>query len=427
MYACRSHDAQFHLWKALISSNPTGREPALAYCRQCKEDTRHEPLRPLPEYLSNIHSPSIFWLTALTLSKIAFPRRDLYQLSRLQNLVALDICAPSDQTTDRSMLDPFSKDLDNIPQPLVDNQVLRHFATHADVASAFQSLRVLVLRGFKDVTGDALHYLNSFPRLSLFGVQNCGIGYNASRLRTDEMTAKACGWTTEDERGLLRSLKHEIEMSHTWDGMLRACVEMTAVFEGQSVTCKDQPNMSSDKDAETQGSAEAHISPLERSKSAEPPSSPMRDILSVGEWRECVKKQDNLRRQRQHWCKQRAEIDLPSPQPDPPLLNFKIGPTCGDLIFSTPMVFFRCMHGHIGEETEKVEGHTSISRTTQNKDYHSASVKRSESKNRRPSGPSDPRAAKRPKLRAGRSVKLTEWFEMQGVGRRLSSIELEKA
>ena len=322
------------------------------------------------------------------------------------------------------MSDPFSRDVDSIAQPLVDNHVLRHFSTHADVASAFQSLRVLVLRGFKDVTGNSLQYLNSFPRLSLFGVQNCGIADNASRLRDDEITAKACGWTTEDERGILKSLKHEIEMSHTWDGMLRACVEVTAVFEGQAIPRENQENVSYEAGSKRQVGASFDANRLERSKSAEPPTSVVRSISSLEAWRDRVSKQDGLLKRQQQFGEELKGIEPPQPQPDPPLLNFKIGPTCGDLIFSTPMVFFRCVHGHIGEEQAKGASGREISPKEHEK--RSGNFKRSQSKSRRPSGPNDPRAPKRPKLRAGRSVKLTEWFEMQGVGRRLSSIELEK-
>ena len=362
----------------------------------CKEETVHERLQALPIYIKAISSPTSSWLTALTLSQINFPRRDIYQLRTLHNLVALDICAAPDFAPSN----PFAKDFDAVPQALIDNTVLQNLARHAEGAPAFQSLRVLILRGFRDVTSDCLHHLNTFPRLILFGVQNCGIGANASSLRTDEHRAIACGWTTEDERGLLGQLKHEIEMSHTWDGMLRACVEMTADFT----------------------TATRATNTLERAKSAEVTATPRADGTLRGGWRVEVRRQDAKRRLR---CRRKDECNredavgeeqiLTRARPDPPLLNFKIGPTCSDLIFSTPMVFFRCMYGHIQEE-EKASANSSA---------EVRQVQRSGSKGRRPSGPGDTRAAKRPKIRAGRAVQLKELLEMQGVGRRLSSIELE--
>ena len=457
-----SQDQQFHLWKMLVQSHPSSqpRDPDLAYWRTCKQNTAHEPLEPLPTYISTITDPTISFLTALTISKTAFPRRDLYQLAKLANLVALDVCAPADKEPIICSLDDMPRDNLCPIQPLFDDSVIRHFATHADVQFGFQSLRVLILRGFSDVTSSCLQHLNSFPRLSLFGVQNCGLGQSTSRLRDDEKYAKQHGWTVEDERGLFRQLKHEIEMSHTWDGMLRACVEMTADFSSgarDEGTIRDVPavqdaamSRAEEDDEEAPSMADSGISLSDHASTPAPPPSLARLFAPTKKdelhtWRATVQKQDEARKRLQDGDARDADIEYtPTPRDDPPLLNFKIGPTCSDLIFSTPMVFFRCLHGHIeeaerseeiqrSEEGPRSERHKQTARQEKKvlspqkpKISQDPSGTRSMSKNRRISGPNNERAAKRPKVRAGRSVQLTEWFELQGVGRRLSSIELEK-
>ena len=335
-----------------------------------------------------MNSPTCSWITALTISKLNIPRAHLYQLAGLANLVALDICAVPEH------------DLSPIDQPLVDNHVMKHFAAHADCAGAFQSLRVLILREFNDVTRDCLRFLNSFPRLSLFGVQNCGIGRTSLSLNTDEQHARRHGWTSEDERGLLRQLQHEIAMTRTWDGMLRACVDITAAFEQPAVESLEDANCTRWNRLITQQDT-SEMSPLERSKSLG------NDVV-------------NLPAFNPHFAQKENEPRSIKPQPDPPLLNYKIGLTCSGVVFTTPTVFFRCVNGHIQEQRSCSEGRNHV-----NLRDNGAGLPRSESKSRRPSGPYELPPTKRPKLKAGRKVEVNRFLEMEGVGRSLSCVELK--
>ncbi|KAL9090964.1 MAG: hypothetical protein Q9159_001707 [Coniocarpon cinnabarinum] len=378
-----TREQRFHLWKVLVQNGH--RDPRLAYRRLSKESVKNEPLLPLPFYLPFLESPDCAWLTALTISNLYIPRQHLYQLAKLPNLVALDICSVPDHQLGRG------------EQPLIDDHVLKHFAAHADVAGAFRSLRVLILREFRNVTRTCLQHLNSFLRLSLFGVQNCGIGGTSSILKADEVAARRNGWTVEDERGLLKQLRHEIDMKRTWDGMLRACVEMTVAFEQSSGVPVRRPhspprNMYTRKQTSTLPSTHGFFS------------------------------ESGLTHDKRHWSghttdgsfdkDQRQDVQQ---QPDPPLLHFRLGPTCAGLLFPAPIVFFRCVHQHIQEQNpDQAQG-----------GLEACQMRRSESKSRRPSGPHDPPPTKRPKLKAGRKVHVSAFLEMEGVGRSLSCVELQ--
>lgn len=383
-----STDQRFHLWKLLVQNGH--RDSRLTYRRLSKENLRDEPLLPLPHYLPSINSPTSAWLTALTISKLNIPRAHLYQLARIPNLVALDICAPPDH------------ELVHGDQPSVDNHVLKHFAAHAECAGAFQALRVLILREFRSLTKECMQHLNSFLRLSLFGVQNCGIGQTSLTMHADERYAREHGWTTEDERGLLKQLRHEIEMKRTWDGMLRACVEMTAAFEQPPVRESNRQRTNLWRSGTNRwdsvvshGNSMPFISGsiLEQAHSLDKPA-PLATLRNTT-----------------HSEDKRQSEQSVQPKADPPLLNFKLGPTCSGLIFPTPTVFFRCIHGHIQEQQQPTAANEFV-------------IRRSESKNRRPSGPHDSPPMKRPKLKAGRKVEINSFLEMEGVGRSLSCVEL---
>ena len=118
-----------------------------------------EPNMKLIDYMKPITSPSLNWITSLTLSNITCSRTDLIQISRIINIGTLCI-GPNVQAPDIG----------------IDDSIVRNWGRLAADSDAFTVLRVLSCRSQKEITPRIFTYLNHMPSLNLFRVEHSNLG-----------------------------------------------------------------------------------------------------------------------------------------------------------------------------------------------------------------------------------------------------------
>ncbi|KLJ07960.1 hypothetical protein EMPG_16563 [Blastomyces silverae] len=121
---------------------------------------------PLRDYARLIHSPSLSWGTVLTISTDHTDLHDLVEISKITNLVALDITAPFPI---KSTAIPD----DDVPMTKLTDRVVRSWSELAVSGEAFNNLRVLMLHLQADVTLRIFSYLDQFPSLETLIVVGC--------------------------------------------------------------------------------------------------------------------------------------------------------------------------------------------------------------------------------------------------------------
>ncbi|KAI4245727.1 MAG: hypothetical protein L6R40_002255 [Gallowayella cf. fulva] len=104
----------------------------------------------LAEYTRHISSPSLTWITFLTLTSLSCTRTNLIQVSRLTNLGMLTI-GTSDPVYDTGLED----------------NVVRAWGRAASEAGAFTKLRILVCRSQFNMTSKVFTYLQHLPALDM--------------------------------------------------------------------------------------------------------------------------------------------------------------------------------------------------------------------------------------------------------------------
>lgn len=202
------------VWSAFTEAYPD--EQGVGY--YCASE--NDPAEALPYYIGRMSSSNFAWLTCLTITdhypRIAFRRPEIVNLSALRNLVALDIGS--------SAMLPRRNEL-------VDDSVLRAWSRHVEETDSFPALQVMVVRNQPGITAAALPYLNSFPSLVLFGIQNC------FPIRHDEEElASSIGWTSRDEHGIVAQMSREMTKSQSWDASIRACFNASTTLLRQPTT-----------------------------------------------------------------------------------------------------------------------------------------------------------------------------------------------
>ena len=110
----------------------------------------------LPSYIKPVTSPDFQWITMLTLSTVTCSRYELINLSSLKNLGALLIGERFD-TSDAGF----------------DDRVIRAWSRAVTESGAFSVLRVLAIDKQVELTPAMFDYLQVFPTLALFLVNNC--------------------------------------------------------------------------------------------------------------------------------------------------------------------------------------------------------------------------------------------------------------
>ena len=113
----------------------------------------------LPLYTMHVRSDALKWVTLLTIGEPMFSMAELVNLAGLKNLGGIDLVACRDVPLMRSVKD----------------ELIRSWARSAREDGAFPLLRVLSLRGWLDITGKTVDYLDDFPRLVLFAFSDTSI------------------------------------------------------------------------------------------------------------------------------------------------------------------------------------------------------------------------------------------------------------
>ena len=143
------------VWKAFACAFPYELDKTLKH----KLHIILEPNMKLIDYMKPIISPSLSWITSLTLSNITCSRTDLVQISRIINIGTLSI-GPNVQAPDIG----------------IDDSIIRSWGRLAADSDAFSVLRVLSCRSQKEMTPRIFTYLNQFPSLELFNVEDSNLG-----------------------------------------------------------------------------------------------------------------------------------------------------------------------------------------------------------------------------------------------------------
>ncbi|OJD25434.1 hypothetical protein ACJ73_03200 [Blastomyces percursus] len=120
----------------------------------------------LRDYFRLIHSPSLSWGAVLTISTDYADLHDLVEISKITNLVALDITAPFP-------VNPAAIPDDDVPITKLTDRVVRSWSELAHSSKAFNNLRVLMLHLQADVTLRIFSYLVQFPSLETLIVVGC--------------------------------------------------------------------------------------------------------------------------------------------------------------------------------------------------------------------------------------------------------------
>ena len=113
----------------------------------------------LTDYMKPIISPSLNWITSLTLSNIICSRTDLIQISRITNIGTLSV-GPNVQ----------AEGVD------IDDSIIRSWGRLAVDSDAFSILRILSCHSQKEMTPRIFTYLNQFPSLDFFNVSDSNLG-----------------------------------------------------------------------------------------------------------------------------------------------------------------------------------------------------------------------------------------------------------
>ena len=169
----------------------------------------------LGDYTKPLISHSFQWITFLTLSNVIISRKDLINLSSLVNVGVLTIGQGV-----------FTPDVG------LDDGVVRAWGRAAVEADAFSLLRVLNLRQQKQVTPRIFQYLNEFPSLSIFNLDDCSLGPK------DKQAAMTAGWKYKTGKMLNDFLPELGKVDATWDSVVHACFRAGGAYGIGSITAE---------------------------------------------------------------------------------------------------------------------------------------------------------------------------------------------
>ena len=172
-----------------------------------------EPNMKLIDYVKHIISPSLSWITSLTLSNITCSRTDLIQISQIINIGTLSI-GPNVQAPDIG----------------IDDSIIRSWGRLAADSDAFSVLRVLSCRSQKEMTPRIFTYLNQFPSLHLFKVEDSNIGQQGKSLALQH------GWKSTTSVDLSSLLVKGGTEGVAWDSAANACFRLRGQFCAEALT-----------------------------------------------------------------------------------------------------------------------------------------------------------------------------------------------
>ena len=166
------------------------------------------------DYIAPLISPSFSWLTFLTISNITCLRGDIVKLSQLVNLGVL--------TVDGGV---------RCPEFGLEDGIVKAWERTALESDAFSTLRVLIFREQNDISSRVFLYLQGFPALALFILEDCSIGVK------DIDTAVGEGWKYKSGRILKDSLP-EIGCvdNNTWNSVAHAAFRVAGAINVERST-----------------------------------------------------------------------------------------------------------------------------------------------------------------------------------------------
>ena len=150
-----------------------------------------------------IISPSLNWITSLTLSNITCSRTDLIQISRIINIGTLSV-GPNVQA-------------DGVG---IDDSMIRNWSRLAVDSDAFGVLRILSCRSQKEMTPRIFTYLNHFPSLDFFNVSDSHLGLQIQPLALQH------GWKAKTGVDLNNLLVKGTSQAWGWDSATAACFRL---------------------------------------------------------------------------------------------------------------------------------------------------------------------------------------------------------
>ncbi|OAX85239.1 hypothetical protein ACJ72_00399 [Emergomyces africanus] len=158
----RCRKRTLHMWKIFTTVYPQDFREISPYY-SLKTSTKKMPLQ---DYYRLIHSPSLSWGTVLAISTDSVDLHGLVEISKITNLVALDITTPLPAKS------PVKQD-DDIPITTLTDRVLRSWGELALAGVAFKNLSVLMLHLQSAITLRIFSYLDQFPSLEVLIVVSC--------------------------------------------------------------------------------------------------------------------------------------------------------------------------------------------------------------------------------------------------------------
>ena len=211
-YVNRRQLDNLHIWKALVSAYSLERNTSLKHRYQILE----KPDMQLENYIKPVSSPSLDWVTFLTLSNVTCSRTDLIKISQLPNIGALTI-GPGILADEAGL----------------DDGIVRSWARVAATTDAFHMLRVLSCRSQKDITHKVLTHLTEFPALAVFIVENCGVNY------LDKSDALRCGWEYKTGESFSANAVGGGVIEVGWDSMMHSNFQLGGLYNHSALTAED--------------------------------------------------------------------------------------------------------------------------------------------------------------------------------------------
>jgi len=169
----------------------------------------------LGDYLKPISSPSLDWITFLTLSSITCSRSDLVHISQLPNIGVLTI-GPEVLADEIGL----------------DDGVIRGWARTAATSNAFSMLRVLSCRSQKDITHRVFSHLNQLPALAILNVEECNLGPH------HKSDALSYGWQYRTGNVLGECLVREGTAGAGWDSLMHASFQLGGSYNTRKLTAE---------------------------------------------------------------------------------------------------------------------------------------------------------------------------------------------
>ncbi|KAL1854181.1 hypothetical protein Plec18167_000099 [Paecilomyces lecythidis] len=185
MWQClgRSGKQTMYMWKLF----------ATAYQAEFRKVSQYRsmkigfPMMPVQDYLGLVNDDGLNWGVTLFLSTIYARTPDLVGISRIKNLVALDVSTPLHPS--------FDTPDETLTAVALNDRIIRTWCELVRNSCAFRSLRVLRLTHQDDVSETLFEYLAVFPCLRMLIVQDCkSLGNGSSKA-----FAERYGWEVRSE------------------------------------------------------------------------------------------------------------------------------------------------------------------------------------------------------------------------------------